>query len=121
VERIAVPVVNEELSMHFGHCEHFAIVDVENGEIKSINYYNPPQHAPGVYPQWLAQEGVNTIITGGMGVRAQELFTQNGIKVVFSGEIATPETLISKYLSGGLKESDNTCDHDEHPHENYSH
>ena len=111
MERIAIPVVSDELSMHFGHCEKFAIADVVEGTIKQVIYAVPPQHAPGIYPKWLSGEGVNTIITGGMGVRAQQLFAQEGIKVVFAAEIATPETLINKYISGGLEEKENGCDH----------
>jgi predicted Fe-Mo cluster-binding NifX family protein len=111
MEKIAVPVVNGELSMHFGHCEKFAIADVVDGTIKQIIYAVPPEHAPGVYPHWLSTEGVNVIITGGMGERAQQMFAQEGIKVVFAFEIASPETLISKYMSGSLEEKDNGCDH----------
>lgn len=37
----------------------------------------PPPHEPGVLPKWLHDQGVNLIIAGGMGQRAQGLFNEN--------------------------------------------
>ena len=76
--RIAIPVVNGELALHFGHGQHFAIIDVDP-EAKTISdptLATPPPHAPGVLPRWLAEQNVSVIIAGGMGRRAQDLFEQ---------------------------------------------
>ncbi|MFH1848505.1 MAG: NifB/NifX family molybdenum-iron cluster-binding protein, partial [Candidatus Omnitrophota bacterium] len=43
----------------------------------------PPAHAPGVLPKWLGEQGANVIIASGMGTRAQNLFKENGIDVIF--------------------------------------
>ena len=76
--KIAIPVANQLLCMHFGHCEQFAIVDVdaENNKILKTEMLTPPPHEPGLLPKWIAQHGVNLVITGGMGVKAQDLFKQ---------------------------------------------
>ncbi|MBN2211845.1 MAG: hypothetical protein JW709_10665, partial [Sedimentisphaerales bacterium] len=62
-------------------------------------------------PDLLHQQGVNVIIAGGMGQRAQQLFTQNDIEVIVGASAVTPEELITAYLDGSLKTGDNICDH----------
>ncbi|MCP4646963.1 MAG: hypothetical protein GY852_04400, partial [bacterium] len=80
--RIAIPMANGALCMHFGHCSTFALVNVENNKITSSSEVVPPPHQPGLLPPWLAEQGATLIIAGGMGSRAQNLFQQNGIEVV---------------------------------------
>jgi ATP-binding protein involved in chromosome partitioning len=111
--RIALPLANGKLAMHFGHCERFALIDVDE-ETKTIVHMEelvPPAHEPGVLPRWLAENKANVIIAGGMGMRAQELFVRNGIEVCVGAQAETPEQLISAYLEGTLQFGDNICDH----------
>ncbi len=49
--RIAMPIAQGQLCMHFGHSEEFAFFDVEDGEIKGKQMLTPPPHAPGVIPK----------------------------------------------------------------------
>jgi len=111
--RIAIPCVNGKLCMHFGHCEEFALVeaDTDTKSVKQIEAMTPPPHEPGVLPQWLAENNVNMIIAGGMGSRAQALFSQNGISVIVGAPCGTPEELAKAYLEGTLQTGQNTCDH----------
>ncbi|MDD2241094.1 MAG: NifB/NifX family molybdenum-iron cluster-binding protein [Kiritimatiellae bacterium] len=111
--KIAIPVVDEKLCLHFGHCAQFAMVDVDDQEktITSTEFMVPPAHEPGALPKWLNEQGVNVILAGGMGSRAQQLFEQNGIQVVVGCAPATPETLVETYLAGELEPGDNVCDH----------
>ncbi len=109
--KIAVPTANGQLAMHFGHCEKFTVVDVENGKIVKTEESVPPPHEPGVLPKWLREQGVNVIIAGGMGVRAQELFKINDIKVEVGAPSDDVTALIEAYLSGTLVTGANACDH----------
>lgn len=111
--RIAIPLASGKLSLHFGHCETFALVDV-NPEEKTIlgrEDVDAPPHQPGLLPPWLAQHGASVIIAGGMGQRAQGLLAQNGIEVVLGAPSQTPESLVSDYLAGTLQAGENICDH----------
>lgn len=111
--KIAIPVTDGRLSLHFGHCEKFAIFDVDDGTSKVISREDaaPPAHAPGVLPQWLSENNVSVIIAGGMGQRAQQLFAQNDIKVVVGASGGSPEELVSAYLENKLETGENICDH----------
>ncbi len=109
--KFAMPLAQGVPCVHFGHSEQFAIVDTENGQVKTKELLTPPPHEPGVLPRWLQELGVNVIIAGGMGQRAQDLFNQNGIRVVVGAPNEEPESLIQNYLTGALVTGENICDH----------
>ena len=111
--RIAIPLADGKLAMHFGHCERFALVDADT-ETKAIlgkEEVVPPPHEPGLLPPWLAGQGAQVIIAGGMGQRALQLFAQNGIKVVVGAPSESPEDLVTAYLDEALETGGNVCDH----------
>lgn len=111
--RIAIPVTDGRLSSHFGHCEQFAVIDVntDDKKIKSQQLLTPPPHQPGLLPQWLSGLCVDLIIAGGMGQRAQQLFRQNNIDVIVGAPDNTPQELVLQYLTGQLQCGENICDH----------
>ncbi len=111
--RIAIPLANGRLAMHFGHCECFALVDLDSEEKKIVKRddVQAPAHEPGLLPPWLAEQGAKIIIAGGMGQRAQQLFAANGIQVVVGATAETPEHLVTEYVSGTLQPGTNFCDH----------
>jgi ATP-binding protein involved in chromosome partitioning len=111
--RIAIPLVQGQLSLHFGHCEEFAIVDVDSEEqrVSGIHTMAAPSHAPGVLPQWLKQQNVDVIIASGMGSRAQMLFAQNDIDVVIGATTGGAEEIVAAYLDNTLQTGANICDH----------
>lgn len=112
--KIIIPTANGKLSMHFGHCEKFAVLDVDldTKTIVGTSELNAPPHEPGLLPRWLAEHGANTIIAGGMGQRAQSLFETQNIRVITgaSGEL-TPNEIVIAYFNETLEVGANTCDH----------
>jgi predicted Fe-Mo cluster-binding NifX family protein len=111
--KIAVPLNEGRLSMHFGHCQQFAILEVDEQTQKIVNksLHDPPPHEPGLLPRWLHELGANVIIAGGMGQRAQQIFVENDIKVVVGASESAPEELVTAFLQNTLKSGANLCDH----------
>ena len=111
--RYAIPVSGGMVSPHFGHCEHFALIDVDEDrkEIIRKELVPSPAHQPGLLPQWLAEQGVAFVIAGGMGSRAQSLFQQSRIGVIVGTMENDPEKAVLNYLNGRLATGDNICDH----------
>ena len=97
--------------MHFGHCEIFTIVNVENNKVVSKEDSVPPPHEPGALPKWLGEQNVNVIIAGGMGTRAQNLFEENNIKVIVGAPAESVDNSVSSYINNSLETGDNVCDH----------
>ncbi len=110
---IAVPVAEEKLCSHFGHCDQFALVevDLESKKILKTVTLEAPPHQPGLLPVWLKDRGVNVVIAGGMGSRAQELFKQNDIQVLVGAPVDSPESLVVQFLNNNLVQGINNCDH----------
>ncbi len=111
--KYAVPVTGGIVSPHYGHCEQFALIDVDEKGKKVIKkeLVPSPEHEPGLLPRWLAQQGVAFVIAGGMGSRAQDLFQQNRIGVIVGAMETDPEKAVLNHLSGQLATGDNVCDH----------
>ena len=111
--RYAVPVSNGRLATHFGHCEHFVLIDVDEATktIVRKELAASPGHQPGLLPVWLAGEGASAVIAGGMGSRAQELFRENRIQVILGAVGDDPEQLVLDCIRGTLATGDNICDH----------
>jgi len=113
--KIAIPLAEGLLSMHFGHCHSFAIIDVNNDtkEIIAQDELPSPPHEPGLLPQWLGERDVNVIITGGMGQRAKNLFNEQSIDVIVGASALAPEIVVKNYLAGSLTAGENACDSDD--------
>ncbi|MGA9347598.1 MAG: NifB/NifX family molybdenum-iron cluster-binding protein [Anaerolineae bacterium] len=93
------------VSPHFGRCSHYILVDVEGQEVKAVQAVDNPyygQHAPGVVPGFIHSQGVDVMLTGGMGGRAIAFFEQYGIEAV-SGASGTVRYALERYLGGQLR------------------
>ena len=110
---VAIPVTQGRLCTHFGHCEQFALVtaDRDSKQIVHSRMMDPPPHEPGLLPRWLHDRGVELVIAGGMGGRAQQLFTQFGIDLVVGAPPEPPNEIVRAYLAGTLQTGQNMCDH----------
>ena len=111
--RIAIPVADGELASHFGHCEEFCFFDVsgDEGSIEDTDAQSPPPHRPGVLPEWLKENETDVVIAGGMGRRAQQLFSEAGINVVVGATESEPRSLVRSYLEDALTTGENPCSH----------
>lgn len=111
MKKIAVPTIDGKLCPHFGHCEKFAILTVEDDKIVNEEMLEPPVHQPGVYPRWLHEMGVSEIIAGGMGQKAKVIFDQNNIQVNMGVESKPAREVVEELLKNQLETGSNLCDH----------
>jgi len=110
--KIAVATVKGMIADHFGHCEEFMIFNVENKEIVKSEVVANPGHKPGFLPNFLADQEVNVIISGGMGAKAVNIFNERNIEVII-GVLGEGKEAVEKYLQGNLKSTGSIC----HQHE----
>ena len=98
------------ISGHFGHCPKYVIYDVQDGKIIGKDFVENPGHESCTLPEFLSGYGVSVVITGGMGLKANQAFSNLGIKT-FTGITGSPDTAVEKYLKGELTSSDSFCQH----------
>ena len=103
---------------HFGHAGHFVLVDCEGGVIQhSKSLPNPfaAEHQPGQIPQFLHEQGVDAVLSGGMGARAIDLFRRWGVDPV-TGAQGSVRDSVELFLAGSLAESAPCADSVAHGH-----
>lgn len=108
--KIAIATENGSVSAHFGHCEGFTIFEVEDKNVKSEEFVQNPGHEPGFLPVFLSEKGVDLIIAGGMGERAQGLFAERNIDTIV-GASGSAKNALDSYLNGDLKSNNVFCKH----------
>ena len=108
--RIAIPSEGEGgldglRAGHFGHCDVFTLVDVEDGVIKEVSVLANREHVQGgcmVPVQLLAQNSVNRLVVGGIGMRPLMGFRQVGIDVYYDGERQEIRPVVLDMIAGNL-------------------
>ncbi|OQA22186.1 MAG: Dinitrogenase iron-molybdenum cofactor [Actinobacteria bacterium ADurb.Bin346] len=106
--KIAISTDGDNVSAHFGRCPEYTLVDIEENKVISKEVIANPGHQPGFLPQFLKEKGVNVIITGGMGPRAQQLFADAKIDTILGIEGSIKDT-IDKFVSGDLIGGESIC------------
>ena len=114
--RIAVASNGTQVTGHFGHCENFIFFDVEGGKIVKEESVANPGHKPGFLPNFLADNGAEVVISGGMGGGAVDIFNERNVEVII-GAVGDSRENVEKYLAGELKSTGSVCHNHEHADE----
>jgi len=109
--KIVIPSSNGKLCAHFGHCEYFTVVDVneKNNEILNINSVIPEDGISCQSANWISQQGADVVLAGGMGSRPLQIFSENNIKVVAGCPEIAVEEITKAYLTNTLSTGENSC------------
>jgi len=117
--RIAIPSNGQgglegTRSGHFGHCDVFTLVDVEDGEIKEVSILQNQEHAQGgcmVPVNLLSDNRVTALVVGGIGMRPLMGFKQVGIDVYHDDQRAEIGPVVNDLIAGSLSEikNDQVC------------
>ena len=108
--RIAIPSLNNggldgQRAGHFGHCDVFTLVDVEEGKIKDVSTIQNQEHVQGgcmVPVNLLSGHNVNALIVGGIGMRPLMGFRQVGIDVYHDAARPEIRPVVEDLIAGKL-------------------
>ncbi|MCG8509116.1 MAG: NifB/NifX family molybdenum-iron cluster-binding protein [Rhodospirillales bacterium] len=109
------------LSDHFGHCDAFTIVAIEDNRVSDVKVLPNEGHEHGgcLAPvQLLAANGAKVLIAGGMGQRPLAGFRNAGIMVLQWGDARTVGQAVEAMARGQLAHfgADHTCGGGGHRH-----
>lgn len=115
--RVAVPAMGKGdldsgLSNHFGHCDVFSIVDIEDGKVVEVGAEVNVEHAHGgclVPVRQLESKNIDAIIVGGMGIKPLTGFRNAGIRVFLNNSGGTVGKAIQSFIKGELQEMSETA------------
>ncbi len=110
--RIAIPSLangglDGQRAGHFGHCDVFTLIDVEDGSIKNISILDNQEHAQGgcmVPVNLLADNKVNALVVGGIGMRPLMGFRQVGVDVYYDGARTDIKPVVEDLIAGKLSQ-----------------
>ena len=114
--------LNSHISHHFGRCPHYTLVDLDGETVQSVQSIANPlqQHQPGMVPEFIHNQNVNVMVSGGMGRRALDFFAQYGIDVA-TGADGSVQDALSAYQNGALNGAQPCRDSVEHEHGHHHH
>jgi predicted Fe-Mo cluster-binding NifX family protein len=95
------------LGAHFGHCDLYTVIEIAEGGVQEVRTLPNVPHQQGgcMAPvNHLAQNGVQILIAGGMGMRPLMGFNQVGISVLHGGDSQTVGEAVDAFLSGSLRQ-----------------
>ena len=119
--KIAIPSVlpgglEAQVGAHFGHCDCYTLVDVEDGAVVKSEVIPSCAHEHGgcLAPvNYLADRGVTVLLAGGMGMRPLTGFNQAGITVYFENQTPIVGDAAKLVAAGSVPvmSADNACNH----------
>ena len=109
--KIAISTDGDIVSAHFGRCPSFTIVNIEEGKVVNKDVVDNPGHQPGALPKFLHEKGVDSIVAGGMGMNAVNLFNQFGIEAVV-GVAGKIDDVVEHLAKGTLTGGESLCNPD---------
>ena len=123
IMKIIIPSADEKLCGHFGHCEYFTFVEInpETKEIISIEKKVPEEGISCQSASWIATQGANIILAGGMGGRPMAIFAQNGVKVITGCPELEIKTVVNQFLNDSLATGENSCGGEHHHCHGHNH
>ncbi len=109
--KIAVTYEDGQVFQHFGHTEQFMLYEAEDGEIKNRTLLDTNGNGHGALAGFLAQNGAEVLICGGIGGGAQMALREAGIRL-FGGVTGSADEAVKAFLAGTLGyDPDVHCDH----------
>lgn len=108
--KIAIPTKNNQVDDHFGHCEYFMVLTIEDDKIIDTQKIDPGNTCgcKSNIINVLKEEGVETMLAGNMGEGAYKKLTNANMKVV-RGCKGNVDTLISEYMAGKVTDQFIMC------------
>lgn len=94
-----------ERAGHFGRCDCFTVVEIEDGAVTGIRIVENMPHVEGgcIRPvEMLAAEGVSAIVVAGIGGRPLAGFNEAGIAVYFDNSVPNVGDIIDAVVAGSV-------------------
>jgi len=102
MKRVAIPIVNNQLSENFGECNYYTIFEIDKKIKSAKTTLLPDSITLQELPSWLKKEGVTDVVTYKVNRLIINLFVAEKINLFLGIAIDTPEKIIDDYMQGKL-------------------
>ena len=119
--KIAVTYDSENIFQHFGHTAYFKLYEIADNAVVSTQVLHTGGSGHGALADFLAAQGVQILICGGIGGGAQLALANAGIRL-YGGVRGNADAAVNALLAGELGYDPNVrCDHHDHEHGHSGH
>ena len=114
MKKIAATYENGQIFQHFGHTEYFKIYEIKEGTVTASAVISTGETGHGALAGLLKEQGVDTLICGGIGGGARNALAEAGIQL-YGGVSGNADQAVEALLKGELTfDPDAHCDHHDH-------
>ena len=113
--KVAVAAEGRNVAAHFGRCAEFVVARIDDGQVVERQAVACPPHQPGLLPALMRELGVEAVVCGGIGPRAQSMLAAAGIDV-YAGVTGLVDDALTRLARGELEAAASLCDHDHGGH-----
>lgn len=103
MKRVAIPIVDNQLSEYFGTCNYYEIFEIGKNISDRKTELMPVGVAISELPGWLENQGITDVIAYKVNREIIKLFASKKVNLFVGIPIDTPENLIDHYLQGKLE------------------
>lgn len=99
--KIAATYEDGRIFQHFGQSPSFKIYTIDNGTVSESDIVVPEQDMHCAMGGWLAQNGVEALICGGIGQGAINALDSVGVRV-YNGVQGSADDAVQAFISGSI-------------------
>ncbi|MEZ5106253.1 MAG: hypothetical protein R2757_17260 [Draconibacterium sp.] len=103
MKRVAIPIVNQQLSEYFGECNHYEIFEIDKKILSRQIVHTPAGIVATELPGWLEKQGVTDVIAYKVNKQIISLFASKKVNLFVGIANKNTELLIEDYLNGKLE------------------
>lgn len=120
--RLAIPEVENQVNQHFGRSSSFAVIEIDNGQIFSLDTVSASglEHNHVGVAKLLKENQVEVIIAGGIGQGMLDALESQGFKVL-KGASGSVKEVAQSYARGEFVSQGDVCNHHGHDHQHHHH
>lgn len=129
--RLALPIAEGKFSLHYGRASALSIhdVDLERGTSVPVGLLPFPAEGTCSAAAWVAAQGVDVMLAGGLGGGAAQGLGKAGVQVLAGIREEDPSKVLASFLAGAaearrLAPGESLCeghDDDDHDHHGEGH
>jgi predicted Fe-Mo cluster-binding NifX family protein len=122
--RIALPIADGKFSTHYGRAQALSLhdIDLETGAAIDVGVMEFPEAGTCSAAPWVASQGVEILLVGGLGAGAAQGLGNAGVKVFAGIQEEDPAKVVEMFLAGlaqarELAPGESLCEGHEEGHE----
>ena len=101
--RLAIPVLDDQLSPYFGACNHYMIYEADKGGISRLEIRHPEELSIAELPAWVASYEITDLIANHVDAEIIERFALFKINLFVGIPVDSPVKILDDWLKGRLE------------------